>query len=311
MVSLWYKPWEVQVRIALVGLIACYLLHSVGNITLGAEVLCTTSIIGDVVRQIAGEDIDVLVLLGPDTDPHSFQLRPQDVVALQRADLVFINGLDLEAGLSNILETVENHVVSLSADLPGLLAADDEAHDGDHDAHDPHVWFDPTLVSAWVDVIGSQLSQLVPSLESEFQTRAATYQRDLAELDVWIRSILEEIPADRRFLVTDHRVYGYFVRRYGFEQVGTVFPGISTLSEPSARELAELVSAIESLDIPAIFVGMTVNPSLSQQIASDTGTRIVFMHTGALSDPNGPAGTYLDFMRYTANAILEGLRTYE
>ena len=298
-------------RIALVGLIACCLLPSADNIVLGAEVLCTTSIIGDVVRQIAGEDIDVLVLLGPDTDPHSFQLRPQDVVALQRADLVFINGLDLEAGLSNILETIGNHVVSLSADLPGLLAVDDEAHDEDHDTYDPHVWFDPTLVSAWVDVIGNQLSQLVPSLESEFQTRAATYQRDLAELDVWIRSILEEIPVDRRFLVTDHRVYGYFARRYGFEQVGTVFPGISTLSEPSARELAELVSAIESLGIPAIFVGMTVNPSLSQQIASDTGTRIVFMYTGALSDPNGPAGTYLDFMRYTANAILEGLRTYE
>ena len=291
-------------RIAVVGLIACCLLHSVGIIVRGAEVLCTTSIVGDVVRQIAGKDIDVFVLLGPDTDPHSFQLRPQDLVALQRADLVFINGLDLEAGLSNILESIENHVVSLSADLSDLLA-------GDHDAYDPHVWFDPTLVSAWVDIIGDQLSHLVPSLESEFQTRAATYQRDLAELDVWIQSTLDEIPADRRLLVTDHHVYAYFARRYGFEQVGTVFPGLSTLSEPSARELAELVSTIESLDIPAIFVGMTVNPSLAQQIASDTGTRIVFMYTGALSDPNGPAGTYLDFMRYTASAILEGLRTYE
>ena len=291
-------------RIAFVGLVACCLLYGTGTVMLGAEVLCTTSIIGDVVRQIAGEDIDVLVLLGPDTDPHSFQLRPQDLVALQRADLVFVNGLDLEAGLSNILESIEDHVVSLSADLPGLLA-------GDHDAHDPHVWFDPTLVSAWVDVIEDQLSQLVPSLESRFQTRAATYQSDLAALDGWIQSILEEIPADRRLLVTDHHVYGYFAGRYGFEQVGTVFPGLSTLSEPSARELAELVSTIESLDIPAIFVGTTVNPSLAQQIASDTGTRIVFMYTGALSDPNGPAGTYLDFMRYTANAIHEGLRTTE
>ena len=93
--------------------------------------------------------------------------------------------------------------------------------------------------------------------------------------------------------------------------MGTVFPGLSTLSEPSARELAELVSTIESLNIPAIFVGLTVNPSLAQQIASDTGTQIVLMYTGDLSDPNGPAGTYLDFMRYTANAILEGLGPYE
>jgi len=299
------------VRIVVVGLIACCLLHGVGIITSSAEVLCTTSIVGDVVRQIAGEDIDVLVLLGPDTDPHSFQLRPQDLVALQRADLVFINGLDLEAGLINILELIEDHVVSLSADLPGLLVADNEVPDGDHGAYDPHVWFDPTLVSAWVDIISDQLSQLVPLLKSEFQTRATTYQRDLAALDVWIQSVLEEITEDRRLLVTDHHVYGYFARRYGLEQVGTVFPGLSTLSEPSARELAELISTIESLDIPAIFVGTTVNPSLAQQIASDTGTRIVIMYTGALSDPNGPAGTYLDFMRYTANAILEGLGPYE
>ncbi len=298
-------------RIAFVGLIACCLFHSVGVIALGTEVLCTTSIVGDVVRQIAGEDIDVLVLLGPDTDPHSFEPRPQDLVALQRADLVFINGLDLEAGLSNILESIEDHVISLSANLPELLATDDEVHDGDHGAYDPHVWFDPILVSAWVDIIRDQLSQLIPSLKSEFQTRAATYQSNLAALDTWIQALLEEIPADRRLLVTDHHVYGYFARRYDFEQVGTIFPGLSTLSEPSARELAELISTIESLNIPAIFVGMTVNPSLAQQIASDTGTRIVFMYTGALSDPNGPAGTYLDFMRHTANTILEGLGPYE
>jgi len=295
------------VRVAFVGLITCCLLYGAGTVTLGTEVLCTTSIVGDVVRQISGEDIDVLVLLGPDTDPHSFQLRPQDLVALQRADLVFISGLDLEAGLSDILESIEDHVVSLSVDLPDLLAADDE----DHGGYDPHVWFDPTLVSAWVDIIVDQLSQLIPSLESEFKARAATYQSELAALDEWIQSVLEEIPEDRRLLVTDHHVYGYFAQRYDFEQVGTIFPGLSTLSEPSARELADLVSTIESLDIPAIFVGMTVNPSLAQQIASDTGTEIILMFTGALSDANGAAGTYLDFMRYTANAILEALGTYE
>ena len=290
---------------AFVGLIAWCLLHGTG--ALGAEVLCTTSIVGDVVRQVAGEDIDVVVLLGPNSDPHSFQPRPQDLVALQRADLVFISGLDLEARLGDILESIEDHVVSLSVDLPDLLVADDE----DHGGIDPHVWFDPTLVSAWVDVIADRLSQLIPSLESEFEARAVAYRSELAALDVWIQSVLEEIPADRRLLVTDHYVYGYFARRYGFVQVGTVFPGLSTLSEPSARELADLVSTIESLDIPAIFVGMAVNPSLAQQIASDTGTEIILMYTGALSDADGPASTYVDFMKATANAILEGLGTHE
>ena len=288
-------------------IITCCLLLMAGSWAVGLNVVCTTTIIGDIVSQIAGESIDVLVLYSPDMDPHAFEPRPQDLVSLQRADVIFINGLDLEAGLADILEPLGDVVIALSQDLPSLQSAEASESEDNHGIVDPHVWFDPTLVSVWVDVIEETLSEWVPDLTPDFHTRASAYQAALTVLDEWIFATLEQILPEHRQLVTDHHVFGYFEARYGLEQVGTVFPGLSTLSEPSARDIADLVSAIESLDIPAIFVGTTVNPSLPEQIAADTGIRVISLYTGALSDADGPASTYLDFMRYTVNALVDGL----
>ena len=291
-------------------ILTCSLLLTAGSLAVGMNVVCTTTIIGDIILQIAGKSFDIRVLFAPDTDPHAFEPRPQDLVTLQRADLIFINGLDLEAGLADILEPLEDTVISLSQDLPGLRGeepgtGDDENHD--HGIIDPHIWFDPTLVSVWVDVIAERLSELAPSQMADIRMRATAYQAELASLDEWIVATLEQIPTEHRRLVTDHHVFGYFEARYGLEQVGTIFPGLSTLSEPSARDIAALISTIESFDIPAIFVGTTVNPSLAQQIASDTGIRVIPLYTGSLSEPDGPAATYLAFMQYTVTALVEGL----
>ncbi len=278
-----------------------------GTTTLGMTVVCTTTIIGDLVEQIAGESFDVQVLFSPNADPHAFEPRPQDLVMLQRADLIFMNGLDLEAGLANILESFGDRVLSLSQDLPGLLSEEPGHSDLDHGMIDPHVWFDPTLVSIWVDVIAERLIGLAPLEVLAIRARTDAYQAELVLLDEWIVSELEKIAPEHRQLVTDHHVFGYFAARYGLEQVGTVFPGLSTLAEPSARDIATLVSTIQSLSIPAIFVGTTVNSSLAQQIAADTGTRVIPLYTGSLSDIDGPAATYLDFMRYTVTSLVEGL----
>ena len=294
-------------KVFLYLIISYTLCVTAGAPAVGMNVVCTTTIIGDIVTQIAGESADIIILFSPNMDPHAFEPRPQDLVALQRADVIFINGLDLEAGLASILEPLGPAVISLSQNLPGLHSAEGDAEDNDHGVPDPHVWFDPTLVSSWVDVIADHLAEWVPSSESDIRARATAYQTELANLDVWIFATLEQIPPEHRKLVTDHHVFGYFETRYGLEQVGTVFPGLSTLSEPSARDIANLVSTIESLDVPAIFVGTTVNPSLAQQIAGDTGIRVVSLYTGALSEDDGPAPTYLDFMRYTVTALVDGL----
>ncbi len=282
----------------IVGLVCCAVLP-----VYAVDVVCTTTIVGDVVHQIAGEDAQVNVLLPPDTDPHDFEPRPQDVVALHEADVIFINGLDLEAGLDPLLGSIDTPVVSLSEDIEGLLPVDDS----DHSAYDPHVWFDPTLIMEWIPRIADQLSQLLPALKQTFHDRAAAYLQELSDLDAWIQASVDSIPSDRRKLVTDHRVLGYFARRYGFEQVGTVIPGYSSLAEPSARDLAALESTIEALSVPAVFVGNTVNPSLSNQVSADTDTKLVFFYTGSLSTLDGPAATYIDFMRYNTTVIVGAL----
>jgi ABC-type Zn uptake system ZnuABC Zn-binding protein ZnuA len=108
-------------------------------------------------------------------------------------------------------------------------------------------------------------------------------------------------------LVTDHTWFSYLARRYGFTQVGAVFPGYSTLAEPSAQELAALEDAIREFGVQAIFVSMTVNPDLAQRVADDTGTRLISLYTASLSEPGGPADDYLSLMRYNVAAIAGAL----
>lgn len=291
----------------------------------GLNVVATTTIVADIVRAVAGEDADVVTLLPANADPHAFQATPKDVVALSEADVVFLSGADLEANLADILATTSGLIVDLSTRVALRESASIEHHhehgDEDHEhedhehepewhshgAYDPHVWFDPSNVMIWTSEIERTLNRLDPENASDYASRAATYRRALADLDLWIWEQVSRIPNERRNLVTDHLAFGYFAARYGLRQVGTIFPGTSTLSEPSAQELAELIDTITELDVPAIFVGTTVSPALAETVASDTGTEMVVLYTGALSESTGPAATYIDFMRFNTEAIVQGL----
>ncbi len=188
----------------------------------------------------------------------------------------------------------------------------EQAHEGehghDHAGGDPHVWFDPNLVMVWTENVAKVLSEKDAQNAELYRKNAEAYLNQLRELDAWIRQQVEDVPADNRLLVTDHLAFGYFASRYGFTQVGAVLPGFSTLAEPSAQELAALEDAIRQLGVKAIFVGTTVNPNLAQRIAEDTGVKLVYLYTGSLSEQDGPASTYLNFMRYNVNAIVEALR---
>jgi len=290
-------------RIVLLGLLVFGLSLSVGASPL--RVLATTTIVGDVVSQIGDADIDLTVLLPVNADPHGFEPTPDEIAAISDADLVFINGAGLELGISPFLEMASGPVVSLSDFIPLRRL---EARDEEEEAwFDPHVWFDPRNVMTWSAVIVKTLGNLDPANRPAYEERAEAYRSKLERLDSWIVEQVGKIPEENRKLVTDHAAFGYFAARYGFEQVGAVFPGFSTLSSPSARELAELEDKIRSFGIPAIFVGTTVNPSLAEQIAADTETRVVFLYTGSLSGPDGPAGSYIDLMRYDVEAIVRGL----
>ena len=193
---------------------------------------------------------------------------------------------------------------------------DEDDHGGHEDAHghghgglDPHVWMDPTLVAAWADEIAEVLSRLDTGSADAYAERAAALAEELHELDAWVRDRVAALPEDRRILITDHDVFGYFAARYGFTVLDNVIPGFSTVAEPSARHLAALRDSIDEHQVPAIFVGTTVDGRVAQSVADDMGIDVVSVYTGSLSDADGPAATYPDFIRTNVNRIVSALES--
>jgi manganese/iron transport system substrate-binding protein len=278
------------------------------------RLLCTTTFIGDVVSNIAVDGMRVDVLLPRNTDPHAFEMTPQDLIRFSQADLILANGAGLEEFLAPYVSEITVPIIDLSAnlrlrDLSGEVVQTGAQTLGQIVAIDPHVWFDPANVITWTQTIASALESLDPGGADQIAARAADYVQQLTALDTWIEETVSQIPTANRKLVTDHDAFGYLAARYGFELIGTVFPGFSTLSEPSAREIATLEDAIASFGVPTIFVGTTVNPSLAERIAADTGVTVTFLYTGSLSAADGPASTYITFMHYDVEQITKGLLT--
>jgi ABC-type Zn uptake system ZnuABC Zn-binding protein ZnuA len=241
------------------------------------------------------------------TDPHAFEPTPQDAAALADADVLFMNGVGLEAFLAPLLQSAAEGVsaIPVSYGIALLRSQGVEEHAGEFD---PHVWFDPRNVVVWTQNIERALSTLDPAGAEAYLANASAYEAQLQALDAWIEEQVAQVAPEKRRLVTDHASFSYFARRYGFEQVGAVFPGYSTLTEPSAQDIARLEDAIRQLNVQAVFVGLTVNPSLARRVAADTGTSLVFLYSGSLSESGGPADSYLALMRFNASAIVAALR---
>ena len=187
---------------------------------------------------------------------------------------------------------------------------DEHGHEEDEHGHgefDAHVWMDPTLVAAWTEEIAEALAEVDPDHGAGYAERADALAGELHALDAWVRDAVADIPRDRRILVTDHDVFGYFADRYGFTVLDTIIPGFSTVAEPSARHLAGLREAIAEHGVPAIFVGLTVSSQAAQVVADDLGIEVVAVYTGSLSEPDGPAATYQDFIRTNVERIVAAL----
>jgi ABC-type Zn uptake system ZnuABC Zn-binding protein ZnuA len=286
------------------------------------KVVATTNIVGDVVRNVGGDQIDLTVLMAVGVDPHTYVPTPADIVAIHDAHVVFANGAGLEANLEKMLENAGGEAVHIHVShgldflpLPGgqkqeEAAAHGEAegeHGHDHGDMDPHVWFSVPNVIHWVEKIGHALCALDPANAEAYEENAHEYIHELEELDAWIQGQIAQIPEANRKLVTNHPAFGYFAGRYGLEQVGAIYP-VNPSSEPSARDIAALEDAIREYGVPAVFAESTVNPSLAEQVARDTGVKLVPLYSGSLSAPGGGAETYTLLMRYDVNAIVEALK---
>ena len=269
------------------------------------DVVVTTTILADVVGVIGGNYINLTVLLPVDVDPHSFQPTPRDLAAVAEADVVFINGLGLEESLEAVVENaVENaRVVAVSEGVETISIDEEREHGGPN----PHVWMDPHNVIVWAENIALKLGELDPDNVESYTANAEAYIEELEALDSWILEQVAALPEENRKIVTDHDTFAYFIRRYGFELVGTINPGYSTLAEPSAQDIASLEDEILAINVLVVFVGVSVNPNLAERIAEDTGTQLVFLYTGSLSGNDGPAPTYLEMMRYNVRVMVGAL----
>jgi len=281
------------------------------------KVLATTSIVSNVVSLVGGEEIETTILLPLGSDPHGFEPTPQDITKILDADVIFANGAGLEEFLDNLIESAgaQNKVVYVSRGIElrqvesqPLQEGKTDIEDDDQIGGDPHTWVDPNNVMIWVHNIKDTLSELDPQDAEYFQVNSEKYEGALKELDIWIREQVASVPEANRKIVSDHNLLGYFADQYGFEQVGAVIPSYSTLAEPSASELAKLEDAVKELGVKAVFVGNTVNPNLATRVAEDTGTNLVFIYSGSLTEPGGEAGSYIDYIRYNVQTIVGALK---
>jgi zinc/manganese transport system substrate-binding protein/manganese/iron transport system substrate-binding protein len=269
-----------------------------GNENGDLKVLATTSIIADVVRNVAGPNIEIFVLFPAGSDPHGFSPTPQDLVAIGQSDLIFFNGLGLEDSLSGFLAGASESAVVIA--LSEAIFLEDSA--------DPHTWMDPKNVSNWVDRIAQELGAIDPSNIEEYKVNAAAYNVELDNLDQWMLSQFETIDVNKRVLLTDHEILTHFARSYDFEILGTLIVGTSTLSEASASSLADLERLIGQRKIPALFLGSPESEAMATQFAADTGLQLIPIFVESLSEADGFAPTYLELMRYDVKLITNALK---
>lgn len=270
------------------------------------QVVATTTIIGDLVRNVVGDRAEVTVLLPPDADPHTFEPRPGDLTAVSRAQVLFKNGAGLEAFLEPLLRNAGSAPLIVEC-AEGLKLRTME-EDGQQIA-DPHLWFDVRNAIHYVERIRDGLIQADPAGRDVYTANADHTIAQLNELDAWIVEQVNQVPPEQRKLVTSHDTLGYFADRYGFEVIGALFPTSGVEAQPSAQEIASLMEAIKAAGVKAIFTESTVDPKFAEQIARDAGVKVVTkLYTDALGGPGSGAETYMDMMRHNVQAIVEALK---
>jgi zinc/manganese transport system substrate-binding protein len=273
-------------------------------------VVATTTILGDIVQNVVGDDGRVETLIPRGADPHEFQASADQALLLRKARLVVANGLELEEGLLDVLRAAREEGVEVLevGPLVDPLPLKGGAGGGQLD---PHVWLDPVRMVSAVELIGERLALADDRLpDDRWQARAAAHQERLLEVHGEIEAQVAQLPIERRKLVTSHDAFGYFAARYGFEVVGVVIPGGGTASAPSAAELAALAKVIRERQVPAIFTEETMPQNVARALAQEVGraVQLVQLYSGSLGAPGSGAETYLGLLRTDARLIVEALR---
>ncbi len=306
--------WVLLLGLGLWGLIAC---APATRRAAAAElaqrrirVVATTTLVADLVRQIGGDRVEVVALMGPGVDPHLYKARESDVWKLMRADLIVYHGLHLEARMGDVLAGMARWVPVVA--VGEAIPPESLRYPPGEKTPDPHIWFDVRLWSRAAEPVARALSDLDPAHASLYFARLATYQQELAALDAWIRAEVARIPPAQRVLVTSHDAFGYFGRAYGFEVRGLL--GISTASEAGLADVQALADFLARRRIRAIFVETSVPTRYLEAVqeavrARGWSVRVSGpLFSDALGNPGSPEGTYIGMIRYNVRTIVQALQ---
>ena len=285
----------------------------------GPRVVATTTIVADLVRQVAGDAVEIDCLMGPGVDPHSFKATPRDADRLARADLVVASGLHLEGKLAALLVHLSGSCLTVMRRKPVVSVAESIPKDRlikvAEDLYDPHVWFDPTLWATCATAVVDPLAEIVPAARPQFEAAAAEYGERLARLDQALRDRIATIPESRRVLVTSHDAFRYFGRAYALEVVG--IQGTSTESEAGLNDINRLVDLVVSRGVPAVFVETSVadrNVTALREGALAKGHVVRLggrLYSDALGGPESDAATLEAALQANGNVLVAGLEAGE
>jgi zinc/manganese transport system substrate-binding protein len=263
------------------------------------NVAASFTILADLARNVGGDRVEVVSLVGPNGDVHSYVPSPADARRLADAKLIILNGLGLEGSTARFMSAAAKgaKVVTASDGITPLRLGSEA---------DPHAWQSVANTRIYVANIRDALIAIDPADKSVFEANAAGYLGRLDALDAQIKAEIAKIPPDRRKLVTTHDAFGYFGTAYGIEFIAP--HGVSSEAEASARDVARIIAQIRAQKIPAVFLENVSDPRLLERIAQESGARIGgTLYSDALTEPNGPAPTYIDMMRHNVNELVAAL----
>ncbi len=274
-------------------------------------VVATTGMIADIVKQVGGEQIDVLGLMGPGVDPHLYKATQRDLRLLRDAKLVFYNGLHLEGKMGEVLESFSREkpvfAIGDEIDKSYLISVDEQTG-----SIDPHIWFDVSLWASTIDIVVEKLKSHFPEHANNFQMRADAYRDSLKNLHAWVHEQVSSIPIESRIMITAHDAFSYFGKAYEIEVKG--LQGISTVAEFGLKDRQDLVNLIVSQKIKSVFVETSVSSKSLEAVISDCKQRDWEVKIGGtlFSDAMGkagtPEGTYMGMVRSNVKTIVAGLK---
>jgi len=272
------------------------------------NVVATFSILGDFVRQVGGERIALVTLVGPDGDAHVYSPTPTDARRVAEAKMVFTNGLGFEGWMSRLVKSSGSKAVTVEAakGIATIRTGERDRHAHGHGSVDPHGWQSVANAKLYVAHIRDALVKADPTGREVYERNATDYLARLERLEDEVKATVARIPAERRKVIMSHEAFAYFERDYGLDVIAP--RGVSTEAEASAKDVARIIAQIRREKIPAVFLENVSDPRLIERIAEETGTRIGGrLYSDALSGEGGPAATYIDMMRHNIRAFSAAL----